>query len=159
MATACMREDLLLRAANQPNFEITEENLPALPHGNFDIKKLVLQLRMLHGLFTESDCFHTIAEVAAFFAKLDPSTVSLFNEVAKLIRLALSLPVSVAGSERSFSKLRMLKTWLRSSMSQSRLTHLAIMNVHREYLDLVDIQDLVKLFCMRTPERRKIFGY
>ncbi len=45
---------------------------------------------------------------------------------------------------RSFSALRRLKTWLRKSVTQKRLTHMALLHVHREILDCVNVQDLVR---------------
>ena len=82
----------------------------------------------------------------------------MFNEIENLIELCLSLPVSVAGSERSFSALRRLKAWLRSTMKQNRLTDLALMHVHEDIVDDVNIEALVKQFCSKTPERRSVFG-
>nr|CAI5858450.1 unnamed protein product [Callosobruchus analis] len=37
------------------------------------------------------------------------------------------MPVSVASCERSFSKLKLIKTYLRSTMGQERLSGLAIL--------------------------------
>ena len=39
--------------------------------------------------------------------------------------------MSVASAERSFSKLKLIKTYLRSTMSQDRLNGLAIMSIER----------------------------
>ena len=41
-------------------------------------------------------------------------------------RILLTTPVTVASAERSFSKLKLLKNYLRSSMSQERLNGLEI---------------------------------
>lgn len=38
------------------------------------------------------------------------------------MRILLSIPVTVASGERGFSKLKLIKTYLRSTISQSRLT-------------------------------------
>ena len=45
------------------------------------------------------------------------------------LRIILTMPVSVASAERSFSKLKLIKTYLRSTMSQYRLNGLAIMSI------------------------------
>ena len=39
-------------------------------------------------------------------------------------RILITVPVSVAAGERSFSKLKLIKTYLRSTMNQERLTGL-----------------------------------
>ncbi|KAF3832689.1 hypothetical protein F7725_026354 [Dissostichus mawsoni] len=78
----------------------------------------------------------------------------IFQDVEKLIKLCLCMPISVASSERSFSTLRRLKTWLRSNMTQKRLTHLTLMHVHSNILDNVDVSALMRVFISATPERK-----
>uniref|UniRef100_A0A3B3RTZ4 HAT C-terminal dimerisation domain-containing protein n=1 Tax=Paramormyrops kingsleyae TaxID=1676925 RepID=A0A3B3RTZ4_9TELE len=54
---------------------------------------------------------------------VDYDTVtSTFGEVCTALMLFLTLPVTVATAERSFSKLKLIKTYLRSSMGQERLS-------------------------------------
>ena len=53
-----------------------------------------------------------------------------------LLRITATLPVTTA--ERSFSTLKCLKTYLRSTIDQVRLTVLALLHVHREVLVSVD---------------------
>jgi hypothetical protein len=62
----------------------------------------------------------------------------MYPATSSLLQLLLTLPVSVATAERSFSTLRRLKTWLRSRMTEQRLTGLALMNIHREQSISVD---------------------
>ena len=52
--------------------------------------------------------------------------------ISKLLQILCTLPVSVATAERSFSTLRRLKTWTRSTMGEERLSGLALMHVHRD---------------------------
>ena len=54
----------------------------------------------------------------------------IYSLVNSLLRILLTLPVSVASAERSFSSLRRIKTWLRNQIGQERLTDLVILNVH-----------------------------
>ncbi|KAK2706946.1 hypothetical protein QYM36_014843 [Artemia franciscana] len=56
----------------------------------------------------------------------------LYPYVSSLLDIFISLPVSVASAERSFSTLRQLKTWLRAQMGQTRLSGLALLNMHRD---------------------------
>ena len=55
-----------------------------------------------------------------------------------LLQIILTLPVSVASAERTFSTLRRLKTWLRSGMSAERLTGLALLHTHADILVDID---------------------
>lgn len=54
----------------------------------------------------------------------------LFPNVHRLLRLILTLPVTTCECERSVSVLHRLKTYLRSTMGQTRLTGLALLHVH-----------------------------
>lgn len=58
----------------------------------------------------------------------------------------MTIPVSVASAERSFSKLKLIKSYLRSSMSQERLSDLAIFSIERELVKSVDFESLVNDF-------------
>ena len=55
--------------------------------------------------------------------------LSLFPAVRKAILVTLTWPAKLCTVERSFST---LKTWLRSTMSDTRLSGLCILSVHRE---------------------------
>jgi len=57
----------------------------------------------------------------------------MLPETMKLVNLLTVVPASSATAERSFSSLRRLKTWLRSTTTQLCLNSLAILTVHREY--------------------------
>ena len=46
-------------------------------------------------------------------------------------RILLTIPVTVASAKRSFSKLKLIKSYLRSTMSQERLSGLAILSIEK----------------------------
>jgi len=70
----------------------------------------------------------------------------------------LVLSATTASSERTFSDVRRLKTYLRSSMAQDRLNSLAVAVAHTDRLDVVDIQAVVQDFACLNYSRRKHFG-
>ena len=49
----------------------------------------------------------------------------LFPNVCISLRIFLTIPATVASAERFFSKLKLVKNYLRSSMTQTRLVDLA----------------------------------
>lgn len=68
------------------------------------------------------------------------------------LRILAALPVSIATAERSFSTLRRVKTWLRASMVEDRLTGLALLHVHK-YLN-IEVEEVITRFAKR--QKRKI---
>ncbi|XP_050058718.1 zinc finger MYM-type protein 1-like [Aphis gossypii] len=69
----------------------------------------------------------------------------LFPNIYKLIKIICILPVTTCTSERSFSSLRNLKTYLRNTVSEDRLNGLAMLNIHRNEILTPDdiIEELV----------------
>ena len=59
------------------------------------------------------------------------------------LRLLLSLPVTVASGERSFSSLKRLKTYLRSTMSQDRLSALAVISIEHEITKTLGMDSVI----------------
>jgi hypothetical protein len=55
--------------------------------------------------------------------------ISFYEEIFKIFKLYLSIPISSAEAERAFSVLKLLKTWLRTSMEDERLSDLAIIKM------------------------------
>ncbi|XP_065684395.1 uncharacterized protein LOC136096748 [Hydra vulgaris] len=69
------------------------------------------------------------------------------------LRILLTLPVSVASGERSFSKLKLIKTYIRSSMCQDRLVGLATLSIEHELADKLDLKDLVIDFAQKKARK------
>ena len=92
------------------------------------------------------------------FRCADQCALDFVPEICRFLKLLLTLPSSVASAERSFSMLRRLKTWLRSSMGQARMTGLAVCHANKVQLENIDTKQLCKDFVSKTVERRKIFG-
>ena len=63
-----------------------------------------------------------------------------------------------APSERVFSSLKRIKTYLRNSMSQARLNHLMLMNIHKEETDQMSLAEVANKFAAKLPKRREDFG-
>ena len=64
--------------------------------------------------------------------------------------------MTVASAERSFSKLKLLKNYLRSTMSQERLNSLAMCTIERAILDTIDLNTVLDDFASRNA-RMSIF--
>ena len=63
----------------------------------------------------------SVKDLARLLIVDNAALTSTFTEVVSAMLLFLTLPVTVATAERSFSKLRLIKNYLRSTMGQDRL--------------------------------------
>jgi hypothetical protein len=65
----------------------------------------------------------------------NPERSSMLPEVVNLLRLYLVMPSTTATAERSFSHLRRVKNYLRSTMGQSRLNHCMVLYSYKDEVD------------------------
>ena len=65
-----------------------------------------------------------------------------FPDLLKFIQLVLTIPVSSAQAERTFSCLKRVKTYLRSTMLQQRLNNLCMLSIERELADSCLLKNL-----------------
>ena len=72
------------------------------------------------------------------------------------LRILLTLPVTVASGERSFFKLKIIKNYLRSTMTQNRLSGLAMIGIEHELCDKICFKEIIKEFAEKKV-RRKFF--
>ena len=149
---------------NQPDLQKLKQIENVLLTGQLDdvivqypeIKRDILKVQL--PMFLSK---HTItsSDEAACILKAMPSEVrGFFDEVEKLFRLLLVVPVASAEAEQSLSALTRLKTRLRSTMSQQRLNNLTVCHVHQEALDKVDFNDVGQQFVSVNDRCRHLFG-
>ncbi|XP_030225015.1 zinc finger MYM-type protein 1-like [Gadus morhua] len=113
-------------------------------HKDFDGRELALELNNFQALpkagMTTMEILNHLKE-----KKLE----EVFPNMWVALRIAVTLPVTVASAERSFSKLKLLKTYLRSTMSQERLNGLALMSVNQEVSSQISFDDTINTFAIR----------
>ena len=83
-----------------------------------------------------------------------------FPNLHVLLQVALTLPVTSCESERSFSQLKLIKTSRRLTMSDSRLSGLALMKINHDRCNKLTsaekMEELVKSFTQLHPRRMKL---
>ena len=67
----------------------------------------------------------------------------LFPDLATLLRIFLTLPCTTCEAERSFSVVRRIKTYFWNTMTQPRLNHRCLLNVHCESCDRFDLEQVM----------------
>lgn len=156
-------EQLLLKASQGQDYASEFEHTCSFYKDDFQLDMLRAQLQ----IFT-NECqrqqketgipFTTVFDIKEFFCTLTDSQKSLLSEVCKVVKLILIMPATNATSERSFSALRRVKSYLRSTMSQQRLNNLLILHVHKDITDTIDLQKIATEFIGDSEHRLKIFG-
>ena len=82
----------------------------------------------------------------------------LLPEVTKLAKLLLALPSTSATSERSFSAMKSIKTYLRSTTSRNRLNHCMLLHVHCKKNDQLNMIEITKEFVGDNQGGLQTFG-
>lgn len=70
----------------------------------------------------------------------------VYPNLYKLLKVALTIPVSSATCERSFSAMKRIKNWLRNSMSQEKFTNLSIIHIERQISNNLCVEDVLNDF-------------
>ena len=154
----CKLETLLLNAANGVALdEDCFSEIMDLYASDFDTSLLKSQLQILQTNFSNTPKLIRFSSILEFLTDLSQSQ-SLLSEVVKLMKLILVMPATNVTSERSFSALKHVKTYLRSSMTQSRLNHLMILHVHKEMRDSLDLIHCANDFVGSSEHRLGVFG-
>ena len=152
----CCLQNLLMKAVSKKDYSSELSEVLHIYGDDFNEQALQIQLHILAS--TVPDDISNVIEVLSYLKKMPESEKELINEVVKLAKLILVMPATNSTSERSFSALRRLKTYLRSTMTQQRLNNLMILHIHKEHTDSLDIMKVANEFIGRNERRVHIFG-
>lgn len=72
------------------------------------------------------------------------STRHLYPNLHNIFTVLLTMPVTTSSAERSFSTLKWLKSYLRSTMASDRLSALALLHIHQDIA--VDYDQVLQSF-------------
>ena len=84
--------------------------------------------------------------------------IMLVSEVEKIVKFILLMPATNAVSERSASAMRMVKNYLRSTMTQTRLNNIMVLHIHKHLTDTIVRTSTLNEFASCNDDRRKQFG-
>ena len=75
----------------------------------------------------------------------------VFNEIFKLLKIYLTIPISSAEAKRAFSVQKLLKRWLRTAMEDKRLSDLGVIKMA---CDLIVDYELILNEFIKIKDRR-----
>ena len=157
-------EKALVESSNGTPVQLSE-GFQARYASDLKFDRLSVQLSMLPDLLQTANEQHqlgikkvtTISTVCQLmnicsFAK------AMLSEVDRLLRIYLTVPMSSATAERTFSALRRLKNYLRTTMTQKRLNHVALLHTHKQRTDDLDLREVARTFSDTNSRRKAFFG-
>ncbi|XP_052624860.1 uncharacterized protein LOC111905161 [Lactuca sativa] len=123
-----------------------EKALKFEERSDIDADELYTELKLFETL--ETNEFSNPIDVLKFLKELD-----YFPNASIAYRILLTIPVTVASAEMSFSKLKFVKSYLRSTMTQERLSGLAMISIENEILESIDYEELINQFAIKNARR------
>jgi len=122
--------------------KFSHDNKSDVELDDFFSKLKVLQVTLPDKLMSALEILHFVKDL------------DCYPNVSIAYRILLTVPVTVASAERSFSKLKLLKNCLRSTMLQERLNGLAMCSIEKDILDKIDLDIVIEDFASRNARRR-----
>ena len=121
-----------------------------------ELSAQLLTLRELHKSVVEDE-IPSVNSIQKALLSLSSTQRMLLNSAWQLFKLLLVLPATNSTSECSFSALHRIKSYLQSTMTQARLTHLMILYYHQEMTDKLDLKCIANEYILKS-EKRCIFA-
>ena len=99
----------------------------------------------------------TLTTAVDFLKYLHKNTIQCnYLNFAIALRIVLTCPLTVAGAERSFSKLKLIKTVQRSTMNDDRLNDLATLSIENKVARSLNYDDIITEFAASKSRRVKL---
>ena len=80
----------------------------------------------------------------------------IFGNICVTLRIFCTLPVTVASAERSFSKLNLIKNFMRSTLTQERLNDLAVLSIESKLTRKIDFTSVINSFALKKARKAVI---
>ena len=154
-------QELLLKSVKGEKCEKELESVKGLYKGDFNAYSLDSQLELLPqvlGARKVSVGNMDVKDLIDFFQKLESPDKLLLSEVIKVVKILLVMPATNAISERSFSALKRMKMYLRSPRSDTRLNNIMTLHMHKDRVDMLNLNDIASESISNVGSRRAIFG-
>ena len=150
-------QNLILKACSGRSYT-NELDFVCSFYKDLNKQQLQTQLPLIRALVVREKPDMTISGIVKVLSELsEPQRVG-FRSIWALLELLLVMPATNATSERSFSALRRLKTYLRTTMSQLQLNNLMVLHVYKELTDSLDLKSIACSFVNANNSRKRIFG-
>jgi hypothetical protein len=110
------------------NFPQNILNMVKANYATVNISKLKSELEVI---YCREDFRNSAGAVAILQLFINMNLSETFSEAMKLLNILCTLPMTTVESERCFSTLKRVKTFLRNTMGQSRLSALSMLSIEK----------------------------
>ena len=147
-------QELFLQSLQGKPYKEELDAVMAVYGDDFNKDLLVAQLEELK-LYPENS-IDNAHELVKFLQQLTTTQKLFMSQVVVLAKLLLVMPATNAVSERSFSALKRVKTYLRGLMKDKRLNNLMILHIHKEKTDAMDLVEVANKFVEWKDKRNQL---
>ena len=111
---------------------------------------LFSELKVLREVIQIDENKNTLVDILNYIKKLE-----YFPNACIAYRILLTIPITIASAEWTFSKLKLIKSYLRLTMLQERLSGLAILSIEKNILEKIDYKSLINNFASKRARKMK----
>jgi len=104
-----------------------------------------IEAKLAKRMFDKKKGFNTWQDVYSTLLSLSDA----FPELLKLVKITMTIAISTESCERSFSTVKRIKSHLRSTMTEQRLTGLTVLSIEREPASSISLDDAIEIFNCR----------
>ena len=116
---------------------------------NISTDNLKVEVSLLSKVIPDRSDISSLASFRKYLYSSQPAYESVF----KLTQIALTIAVTSAECERSFSSLKRIKTRLRTTMMEERLADLSILSIEKETVRNLNLDSIVDQFAASQYRR------
>ena len=154
-------ENFLIKNANDADTDTQNcQDIVDFYKDGLDTQRLLVQRDMLLDVIKEKSPTNekpsSTAEVVQFLRE-NASARKLLTQISELCRIILTVPATTCTAERSFSALRRIKTYLRSTLIAQRLNNVAVLHTHNDYLSQINRDELLNEWVSKNKIRTATF--
>ncbi len=82
--------------------------------------------------------------------------IDAFPIIGKIIQIYLTIPIGSVHAERSFSCMKLLKIWTRTTMTNERLSDLGVIKMSFKEIDEFDYDDIIDEFAVLNKRKMNL---
>ena len=123
-----------------------------LVYGTLDKERLRTELSVI---YSRTDCRSLKGALPLLKFLIKNNLGDTLKETRKLLEIVITTPMTTSEAERCFSTLNRIKTFLRNSMTEDRLTSLSMLSIEKKFIsEINNFNDKVITKFANRKERR-----